>query len=180
MEIVQYAVHKQPSVAWVSVNFDRLRVHTGPLSFLGLFRSGARLRTLSCLVLIDNLIQPVLGGHNGMMQIYQADALSWGLMQRGRFESVSSLLAFPGGIAMPFLMRKVGLAWTARIGIASTGVGLLAFYLARTSLHFYGAALLGTLGRGASMSLSPALSAMIAAEVRLFGHVLKSSSGFIE
>jgi hypothetical protein len=35
---------------------------SSPLSLFRLFRSGARLRSLCYLVLMDNLIQPVLGG----------------------------------------------------------------------------------------------------------------------
>jgi MFS family permease len=103
-------------------------------------------------------------GHNGIMQIYQADKLGWGLMQRGRYESAASVLQFPGFLIAPSLMRTVGLAWTARIGIASTSLGLLINYYASSAWHFYLAVLCGSLGKGSSMSMSPALSAMLAAE----------------
>ena len=146
---------KRKPVVWLS---------SSPFSFFRLFRSGPRLRSLCCLVLLDNLIQPVLGGHNGILQIYQADSLGWGLLHRGRYESVSAVLQLPGFVVALALMRKVGLPWTARIGIVSTCVGLLTSFFARRQWQFYAAVLCGSLGKGSGLSASPALSAMVAAE----------------
>jgi hypothetical protein len=137
---------------------------SSPFSLFQLFRRGPRLRCLCCMLLIDNLIQPVLGGHNGILQIYQADSLGWGLMQRGQYESLSAVLQLPGFVVAPSLMRKIGLPLTARIGVASTCVGMLISFFARSQWHFYAAVLCGSLGKGSSMSASPAMSAMVAAE----------------
>ena len=133
-----------------------------PLSFIKLFRSGKRLRLLCTLAVIDNWVAPVAGGHisSPIMAIYQADSLGWGLMQRGRFESGSSALSFPGLFAAPWLMRRLGLEATVRLGIVSSSVALLVNFLGRKSWHLYLAILLGCFRSGGTH----ALTAMIAAE----------------
>lgn len=133
-----------------------------PLSFVTLFRRGARLRLLSTLAIFDLWVAPVAGGYiaSPILVIYQADALGWGLMQRGQFESLSAVLSVPGLFVSPWLMRRVGLPSTVRLGILSTAMGLVVNFFARSQWHFYAGVILGCFRSGGTH----ALNAMIATE----------------
>ena len=133
---------------------------SSPLSVLQLFRNGQRLAWLSAMMTLDYFVQPVLGGHNGILQVFQADRLGWGLMQRGRFESFSSIVSLPAFLSAPALIHRLGLLNTARLGIVSTTLNLVLNTVARSSWHYFVAVLVGSMSKGGTQ----ALTALIASE----------------
>ena len=129
-----------------------------PLSVLGLFTRGTRLRVLALMALFSELS----AGHSrqwmAITQTQRDELLGWTPLQRGQYNSFAGAAALPGFVGASRLIAWLGEQQTVVIGLVGYLGELASCFFARTQWHFFVAKPPGVFSYSAAVAISSRLS----------------------
>lgn len=129
-----------------------------PMSVVGLFTRGTRLRVLALMALLNELS----AGHSrqwmAITQTQRDALLGWTPLQRGQYNSFAGAAALPGFLGASHLIGWLGEHTTVAIGLLGYLGELASCYYARAQWHFFAAKPPGVLSYSAAVAISSRLS----------------------
>jgi hypothetical protein len=122
-----------------------------PLSALKLFSRGPRLRAVALLQLVTSVGDAT---RDSAVPVHLLQVTGWNSVERGRFQSVSSIISLPGAALGGPLIARLGNLRFLQVGLASQLANAMLLSQASAGQHFYWAAPAALLTTGVSSALS--------------------------